>query len=159
MIDGAINLLAIIRHELTLFAAAGLAIGGIDDVVIDLVFLFRRGWRRIAVYSRHPRMTMATLPRSDDPGRIAIFVPAWQESEVIGPMVRHALRQWKDADFRLFIGAYPNDPGTAMAAIEGAGGSEQAIIRIHDRPGPTTKADCLNGLWRTMLAEEERAIM
>ena len=59
MIDGAINLLAIIRHELTLFAAAGLAIGGIVDLVIDLVFLFRRGWRRIAVYSRHPRMSMA----------------------------------------------------------------------------------------------------
>lgn len=156
MIDGAINLLAIIRHELTLFAAAGLAIGGIDDLVIDLVFLFRRGWRRIAVYSRHPRMTMATLPRSDDPGRIAIFVPAWQESEVIGPMVRHALRQWQGADFGLFIGAYPNDPATAIAAAEGAGGSEQTIIRIHDRPGPTTKADCLNGLWRTMLAEEER---
>src|SRR3546814_7424299 len=76
-----------------LFAVVGLAIGGIDDFIIDMVFLCRRLWRKLIIYSRHRRMTTATLPASPRPGRIAIFIPAWQEADVIGPMLDNALGQ------------------------------------------------------------------
>src|SRR3546814_17878116 len=55
-----------------LFAVVGLAIGGIDDFIIDMVFLCRRLWRTLIIYSRHRRMTTATFTASPRPGPIAI---------------------------------------------------------------------------------------
>ena len=101
-------------------------------------------------------MTTATLPPSPNPGRIAIFVPAWREADVIGPMLRHALGRWGDADYRIFVGAYPNDPATIDAIAAVAQGDPRILLGITPHPGPTTKADCLNLLWQAMLDEETR---
>ena len=54
--------------------------------------------------------------------------------------------------YRVFVGVYPNDPATA-AAVTAVGDPRIALVRC-SRPGPTTKADCLNHLWRAVLAEE-----
>lgn len=148
--------LAIFHHEILLFAVVGLAIGGIDDFLIDLLFLARKAWRDLFIYGRHARMTTATLPSSPTPGRIAIFVPAWREADVIGPMLRHALGRWGKADYRIFVGAYPNDAATIEAIATVAAGEPRILVGINPHPGPTTKADCLNVLWRAMLDEERR---
>lgn len=148
--------LALLHHEILLFAAVGLAIGGVDDFLIDLLFLARKAWRDLFIYGRHDRMTTATLPPSPNPGRIAIFVPAWREADVIGPMLRHALGRWGDADYRIFVGAYPNDPATIDAIAAVAQGDRRILLGIPPHPGPTTKADCLNLLWQAMLDEETR---
>jgi adsorption protein B len=71
--------LAAAARELGLFAAVGLAIGGIDDLAGDLLWIGRSLWRRIAVYSRFTRAKVASLPAPATPGRIALFVPAWRE--------------------------------------------------------------------------------
>ncbi len=131
--------------------------GGIDDLLLDLLFLCRRIWRKFTIYSRHPRMTTATLPPSSKPGRIAVFVPAWDESEVIGPMIRNALHRWKDADYRIFVGAYPNDRATIEAVSGIAALESRVVLAVNSHPGPTTKADCLNLLWRAMEAEEKES--
>ncbi|WP_311268588.1 glycosyl transferase family protein [Sphingobium sp. WCS2017Hpa-17] len=151
-----VGLLALHR-EILLFAVVGLAIGGLDDLLVDLLFLLRRCWRNMTIYARHPRMTTATLPPSSNPGCIAIFIPAWQEADVIGSMLRHALASWPNDDFRLFVGVYPNDPATLDVVIPIATGEPRIIVGINPRPGPTTKADCLNILWRAMLDLEERS--
>ncbi len=104
-----------IGRELALFAAVGFLIGGIDDVIVDMLWIARTLWRRIAVYSRHPRADAATLTPPAEPGRIVIFVAAWQEEAVIGGMVETALAHIRHADWRLYVGCYPNDPATAMA--------------------------------------------
>jgi bacteriophage N4 adsorption protein B len=85
--------LATVHHEILLFAVVGLAIGGIDDFMVDILYLCRRLWRSITIYSRYARMTTATLPASQHSGRIAVFIPAWGEAEVIDPMLRNALGQ------------------------------------------------------------------
>lgn len=148
--------LALAHHELMLFAAVGLALGSIDDFLIDIAYGLRRAWRSTVIHSRHPRMTMADLPPSTHPGTLAIFIPAWKEANVIAPMLRHALRRWGEADYRLFVGVYPNDPDTLREVASVAAGEPRVIVGITERPGPTTKADCLNQLWRVMLREEER---
>lgn len=149
-------LLAIIYHEILLFAVVGLTIGGIDDLMVDLLYLCRRCWRDVAIYTRYPRMTTATLPPSPSPGRIAIFIPAWQESTVIGAMLSHALHCWGDEDYQIFVGVYPNDPETLDAVTVPAAGQPRITAAVNERDGPTTKADCLNTLWRVMLREEAR---
>ncbi|MDO7834286.1 glycosyl transferase family protein [Sphingobium sp. HBC34] len=143
-------------RETLLFAAVGLAIGGLDDLIVDWLFLCRKYWRDLIIYARHPRMTTATLPASASPGRIAIFIPAWREAEVIAPMLRHALACWRDADYRLFVGVYPNDPDTIDAITPIVEGNDRIIVGINPRAGPSTKADCLNVLWAAMQDCEAR---
>lgn len=152
--EGTAALFVALHHEILLFAAVGLAIGGLDDLVVDLLFFLRTTWRDIAIYGRFPRMTTPGLPAPEHPGKIAIFVPAWQESDVIAPMLRHALHSWGDGQYRIFVGTYPNDPATIDAVGQIAANDDRLMLCINDRPGPTTKADCLNLLWRAMLAEE-----
>ncbi len=150
------TILVVIYQEILLFAVVGLAIGGVDDFLVDIMFLGRRWWRNIAVYSRHQRMTTSTLPASQKAGAIAVFVPAWGEAEVIGPMLRNALSRWSIGSYRIFVGVYPNDLATLTAVNAIAVQDDRVVLCVNERPGPTTKADCLNLLWRTMVEEEGR---
>lgn len=124
LLETLILLAAGIGHEVMLFAAMGLLVGGIDEFAVDIVYFGRATWRRMTVYRRFAAMTTATLSLPDQPGRIAIFVPAWREADVIGPMLWMALNRWGQGDYRIFVGTYPNDRDTiAQVAmlVEGAG--------------------------------------
>jgi adsorption protein B len=57
--------------------------------------------------------------------------------------------------YRVFVGLYPNDPGGQAAVATVADHHIQPVICA--RPGPTTKADCLNHLWRALVAHEARS--
>jgi len=140
-----------IARETMLFAAIGLIVGGIDDVLVDLVYLAilaRRGPR--------DRLTLATLPAPVVPGRIAVFVAAWDEAAVIGRMLETAVARFAGADYRIYVGVYPNDPATIDAVLAVAADAPQVRMVVGPRPGPTTKADCLNALWRAMRRDEAR---
>jgi len=156
MHDGQLLLDAVsmLANELTLFAAIGFIIGGSSDLAIDCVWIARVLWRRAFVYSRYQRVCTAGLPPPTKPGRIAIFIPAWDESAVIATMLRHAVETLNDGDWIIYVGAYPNDPATIAAVRSVAHPRVQLVIGAH--PGPTTKADCLNTIWERMCADEAR---
>lgn len=135
------------RNELLLFAGAGLLLGGIDDLALDAIYAARRLWRSWTIYNRYPRMTGATLPAPEQPGTLAIMIPAWDEGAVIGAMLRHCLVAWGDADFHLFVGVYPNDLLSIEAVAEVAAMDDRVTLVMNETPGPTTKADCLNAIW------------
>ena len=98
-------------RETMLFAAAGLLIGGLDDLIVDLCFLVRRGMGRGAIPAHLDR-----LPAPTDSGCFAIFVAAWDEQAVIGQMLATAVARIDHPDYRLYVGVYPNDLGTIAAA-------------------------------------------
>jgi adsorption protein B len=85
-----------------------------------------------------------------------VLVPAWQEAEVIDDTLRHALAAWPHKELRIYVGVYRNDPATLEAAARGAAGDRRVRIVVHDREGPSTKADCLNRLYRAMEQDELR---
>ncbi|MEO5577547.1 MAG: glycosyl transferase family protein [Sphingomicrobium sp.] len=143
-----------IASELALFAAAGFLLFAIDDLAVDLIYFTRRAWRALTVYSRYPRAFAGSLPAPANPGRIAVFVPAWDESAVIADMLRATLRRWGDGDYRIFVGHYANDPLTE-AAIGQVDDSRIEAVLVEDL-GPTTKADCLNRLYDALVAAECR---
>jgi len=148
---------ACVARELALFAALGFAVGGISDLAIDLIWIVRGLWRRGTVYRRFARATVATLAPGA-PGRIAVFVPAWDEGAVIGAMLSHLLAAWpRDVDWVVYVGVYPNDPATITAVTAIA--DPRLIVAPTARSGPTTKADCLNALWHRLLADEAAGIM
>jgi bacteriophage N4 adsorption protein B len=146
------NWLSLFAYELTLFAAVGFLIGGLDDFIIDCVWIGRTLWRRLTIYRINPRANVATLSAPMAPGRMIVFVAAWDEAAVVGRMIDHAVRTFDHPDYRIYVGCYPNDRATIAAAT--AVGSTHVRVVVGDLPGPTTKADCLNTLWRAMRRDE-----
>jgi adsorption protein B len=102
-VAAALGVLDGVLHEIVLFAGVGFLIGGADDLATDLVHFGRRLRRRTGIGNTDP-----ALPYT--PGRLAVFVPAWDESAVIGLMLRSALARFEHPDYRIYAGAYPNDP-------------------------------------------------
>ena len=140
----------VVTHEMLGVAAFGIAISTLDDCFVDIVYLVlsARKWR-----TRH-KVTADAL--SGSLGWMAIVIPAWDEAAVIGAMLRDLTTRLDYPRFRVFVGAYPNDPAT-QAAVAAVGDPRIATV-IVARNGPTTKADCLNRLWRAILAHEDAGI-
>ena len=146
-------LLADLASELALFAAAGFLLFALDDVMVDLIYFSRRSWRALTIYSRFPRAFAGSIQMLWKPRFIAVFIPAWDESSVIGPMLRSTLDRFQHPNYRIFVGHYRNDPATA-AAIASVEDERIEAVRV-EADGPTTKADCLNRLYAALLAYEK----
>lgn len=138
-----------VARELTLFAAVGFLIGGVDDLLIDLVWMVGRARAGFA-----PDPSLAQLARPARRIRFAILVATWREEAVIGAMLRTALSRIDHPDYRIYVGAYPNDPGTIAAIAAVASADPRIRLVIGQRDGPTTKADNLNTIWRAVRADE-----
>lgn len=149
---GWLDAAALVWREAALFAGTGFLLLGLSDLAVDLIWTGRTLLRRMTVYCRHDRATAATLRPAARPGLLAVFVPAWDEADVIGDMLRHALATFAGADYRIYVGCYPNDPAT-IAVVRAIADARVRLV-LNDTPGPTTKADCLNALWRALLADE-----
>ena len=138
---GALEWLDAVARELALFAGVGLLIGGIDDLLVDACYFLLRAFRR------RRRLTVKGLS-STPLLRFAVLVPAWDEAAVIGAMLTTTLGRLRGAEYRIFVGCYPNDPAT-IAAVRAVTDDRVRLV-VGPRPGPTTKADNLNCLWRAV---------
>lgn len=135
-----------------LFAGCFFLLGAIDELGIDIVWL----WLRLTGRARTRRIDRADYVGRPLVGAAAVLIPAWREAEVIGATVRHALAVWPQPELTLYVGCYRNDPATAEAARAAGAGDARLKVIVVDRDGPTTKADCLNGLFQVLLEDEER---
>jgi adsorption protein B len=124
-----------------------LLLSGIDDLVPSFICLWFRYVRRL-----HLRY----LPPPDlvRERKIAIFVPCWNEAAVIGSMVRHNISAVRYRNYDFFLGVYPNDKATGAAARQLAETFRNVHVAVCAKPGPTSKADCLNSIYRRMAAYE-----
>ena len=138
-------------REAALFAACGFLVLGISDLAVDLIWI-GRALRRLILFRRLERTRADTIAAPDAPGRLAVFIPAWDEGAVIADMLRYTLRTFDHGDYRLYAGCYPNDAAT-LAAVRAVSDPRVRVV-IGPAPGPTTKADCLNRLWEALLRDE-----
>ncbi len=128
--------------------AGTLLLSGIDDFVPLAIWLWgRRAHRRGET-------------RHEQPGRkIAIFTPCWREAAVIEEMICDNIAAIRYRNYDFFLGAYPNDQPTIEAAGRVAAKFGNVHVAICARPGPTSKADCLNEIYRGMQRlEQERGV-
>lgn len=155
---GAVDFIA---TELLLFAGAWFLVGALDDLALDGVWL----WQRFIRKARHPDPDLPIFvppqlqPMSAQacgPPRHAVFIPAWDEADVIGEMIGHCLLRWAGQDYRLYVGVYANDAATSEAAERGARGDSRVRIVLLDIAGPSSKADCLNHIWQAMERDEQQ---
>jgi adsorption protein B len=145
-----VEYLLLIEREMLIFALFWFVLGLLDEVLVDGIWMLLRCSSQQAT----PRVGayMAAQPFH---GRLAVMVAAWREADVIGTTIATMLENWRGQDVTLYIGCYRNDPATVAAAMAAAQDSRLRII-VHDRCGPTTKADCLNRLYAALCADERR---
>lgn len=145
--------LQLLERELLFFSLFWFIVGMVDELLIDSMWFFLR----LRCGGLESAVTPATrpLPVADTPP-IAVFIAAWQEAEVIGATITHMLGAWRGEAMRLYVGCYGNDGATVAAAMAAAGNDGRVRIVINDRPGPTTKADCLNRLYGALVDDERR---
>jgi adsorption protein B len=140
--------LGLVERELLLFAAVWFVIGAADDLAWTCC-----GCGRLSGRARTGRLEGP----ADQPLRIAaVLVPAWREQDVVGaddPAQPGCMAPCGNAAST--SGCYRNDPATLAAAIASTRDDRLRIV-VHDRDGPTTKADCLNRLYEAMCEDERR---
>jgi adsorption protein B len=141
-----------VAAELALFAGFGFLLFALNDLLVDLIYFARAAWRAVAVRPRYPRLFAEQIEVTGEPGTIAVFIPAWDESAIIASMLRATLERFDHPDYRLFVGFYRNDPATG-AAIASIDDPRIEAVEV-PADGPTTKADCLNHLYDALLAWE-----
>ncbi|UYY76041.1 glycosyl transferase family protein [Sphingomonas sp. R1] len=137
-----------VNRELFAVSVVFMLIGGVDDLLIDCLYILLR--------VRGSVRPVKGLPEdcAECSHRFAVFVPAWDESAVIEPMLRAMLARWPSQHYRIYVGTYPNDSPTIAAVARVAQGDARVRLVIGAHAGPTTKADCLNGLWRALERDE-----
>lgn len=128
---------------------AGLLLfSGIDDFIPVLICLVHR-----LLVGKVPSAQKTATPDAQE-RRIAIFVPCWNEYAVIANMIRHNLSVIKYRNYDVFLGVYPNDDATSSVAEELSRSYRNVHVSVCSNPGPTSKADCLNSIFRRMIEFE-----
>ncbi len=124
---------------------------GLDDLFLDVVCF--------SAWIRRPRPLPGPFGESKAEKRTAIFVPLWHEHSVIGKMLEHNLGAIQYRNYVFFVGAYPNDPPTVAAVRQAEARFSRVHLALGGHDGPTSKADCLNWIYRRMLDyEREHAV-
>ena len=131
-------------------------ISSLDDLFIDIAYWIRRVWRAFTVYARHAPLNYKTLYDAEEKP-LAIMVPAWQEHGVIGQMAQLAATTLDYENYHIFIGTYPNDPQTHADVEQVRARFPNVHTVVCARPGPTSKADCLNNVVDAILQFEKRS--
>jgi adsorption protein B len=141
-----------IAHVLGWGVGSGILLNQVDELHIDAQY-YARGLHR----ARARAISAADLRGTEK--RIAILVPAWREAEVIEQMLDHNSRtlDYPMDNVHFFCGTYPNDSETQgkVDRVARRAMNVHKIVVTHD--GPTSKADCLNHVYRGILEEERRS--
>lgn len=144
--------LMLFERELLAFAAFWFCVGLIDEFAIDLTWL----WLRLTGRARTARLPVGygAEPLS---GQAAVLIPAFQEAPVLGTTIAHMLAVWPQRELTIYVGCYCNDPASLSAASAAAESDSRVRLVVHGVAGPTTKADCLNRLYRALASDEARS--
>jgi len=100
-------------YYLAWFVGLVFLFSGVQDLVYDIGAYSLRLFRRI-YYRNRERLTLVRL-RDREQQRIAVMVPAWNEGEVVGMMVKNILERVEYRNYLIFVGTYPNDQRTQDA--------------------------------------------
>lgn len=131
-------------------------ISSIDDLFIDVAYWWRRAHRALTVYRDNKRLGHAALyGPAEKP--LAIMIPAWHETGVIGKMADLAASTLDYENYHIFVGTYLNDPDTQADVDIVCARFPNVHKVVCARPGPTSKADCLNNVIDAIFQFEKRA--
>jgi adsorption protein B len=127
--------------------ALWILVSGLDDLFVTAVWALSRK-------PQGPWPTAAELAAAPK-RKIAILVPLWREHDVIARMLEHNTSVIRYENYEIFCGVYANDQRTRIAVEAVAARNPRVHLAVCPRPGPTSKADCLNCLYQAIQDWEE----
>jgi hypothetical protein len=83
----ALEWLAVVEHELLLFAAFFFLLGAIDEISMDPAWF----WLRLTGRAETPTLSRREIHHRHLSGRAAVLIPAWEEAKVIGDTLTHTM--------------------------------------------------------------------
>ncbi len=128
---------------------------GIDDLVVDIASLISYIRRTFGSGFGHRLPSEEELDAAPV-RRMAVFVALWKEHRVIRKMIENNVTKLRYPSVEFFVGAYPNDAPTVAAIHEAMKQFPKVHLSMCPHDGPTSKADCLNWIYQTMLVHEEQ---
>lgn len=126
-------------------------ITSIDDLFFDFYY-YLRGRKRTG-----GRLKISDLDQLA-PKPIAIFIPAWQEQDVIAPMLINTFSSlnYPSSFYDIFVGVYPNDSDTKEAVERLLPRYKNLHLVVNEKEGPTNKANNLNSIYNALNEFEEK---
>ncbi len=139
-------------YILALIVGSVFVISGFTDLFFDLYSI---GWkfRRWLIGRNWPRLTLERLEAREQQ-RIAIFIAAWHEEDVIAQTLTNATETIRYKNYDIFVGTYPNDPATQREVDKVASKNPHVHKVITPEDGPTNKASNLNHVFQALLDYE-----
>ena len=127
-------------------------VGSLDDLFIDLCH-----WAG-GLKPRKISLDLWAKWKTTPERPIAVMIPAWKEASVLESMVKTNLSRLQYQNYKWYIGVYPNDLETVeiATALEKIY-PEKVQVVVTDRPGPTSKAHCLNNIVRVIDSSVQKA--
>jgi len=142
-------------YYLALFVGFVFVISGVTDLFYDL-FMIIRSIRRFIIRRSIKPLTLQRL-ESREQQRIAIFIAAWREADVIAQTLTNACQSIRYRNYDIFVGTYPNDAETQMKVDQVASKYAQVHKVITPDAGPTNKASNLNHVFHALQDYEKRS--
>lgn len=147
VLDDLMPNILIITKVLLVFVSVVFFISGLDDLFVDIFHIIRSLYRRFFVMPRYCPLTEKQLLHPPEKP-IALMIPAWDESSVIGRMLDNSIRTVDYFRYHLFVGTYPNDPKTQREVEFVRERYDNVHCIVCPKDGPTNKADCLNWIYK-----------
>lgn len=96
--------------------------------------------------------------RDTTPGLLAVIVAAYNEEDVLADVIDNLIdtNHYPNAMYHVFLGVYPNDPGTLRVAADLARRHKNVHKVVHVLEGPSSKADNLNNVIKNVAAFEQK---
>ncbi len=129
-------------------------VSGLDDLFIDIIYYVRWAYRKLFKRKFIKPLTLERLGAVEEQ-RVAIMVPAWDESTVIRRMLINAVSTIQYQNFDLFVGVYANDEATRLEVESVAEDHPHVHVVMNPHDGPTNKADCLNWIFQGIKTYEK----
>lgn len=124
----------------------------IDDLIWDIYYGLGKLFGKI-------KSPIIDAEEVDDkiPRKLAVMVAAYNEENVLGEVIRNVIlsNQYPKSMYDIFLGVYPNDPGTQRVADDLAREFTNVHKVIHVLEGPSSKADNLNNVIRFIFEYEK----
>ncbi|NLC66463.1 MAG: phage adsorption protein NrfB [Clostridium sp.] len=115
----------------------------IDDLIWDIFYTFKKNRAK-----KKGETIDAQKIDEIKPKMLAIIVAAYNEEAVLKDVIENLIlsNQYPRSMYHIFLGVYPNDPGTMKVAKKLAEDFDNVHKIIHVLNGPSSKADNLNNV-------------
>lgn len=127
----------------------------IDDFVWDIQYFFSKK-RKNNTHKLNYKELRDTIP-----GFLAVIVAAYNEEDVLEEVIENLIKSshYPVSMYHIFLGVYPNDPGTMKIAKKLSEKHDNVHKIVHVLEGPSSKADNINNVIKNILRyEKERNV-